>query len=113
MSASDVRLVPARRLIEAPVDALFTLAPGDRPLVSAGDSVVVGAPIAERLRDPRLDEREIPATVAAAPGARWTDATRRGEERGPGGECAFEWHDRWRLATGDIADPVEAPFAGI
>ncbi len=113
MSASDVRLVPARRLIAAPVDALFTLAPGDRPLVTAGDSVVVGAPIAERLRDPRLDEREIAEEVAARPGGRWAGATRRGEDRGPGGEFEFEWHDRWRVATGDIADPVEAPFAGI
>ena len=91
MSASDVRLVPARRLIAAPVDALFALAPGDRPLVSAGDSVVVGAPIAERLRDPRLDEREIPEEVGAHPGGRWTGGTGRGEERGPGGEFAFEW----------------------
>ena len=81
--------------------------------MSAGDSVVVGAPIAERLRDPRLDEREIPDEVGAHPGGRWIGATRRGEERGPGGEYAFEWHDRWRVATGDIADPVEAPFAGI
>ena len=61
MSAADVRLVSARRLIASPVDAVFALAPGDRPLVSAGDSVVLGAPIAERLRDPRLDEMEIPA----------------------------------------------------
>ena len=66
MTASDVRLVPARRLVVAPVDAVFALAPGDRPLVSAGDSVVVGAPIAERLRDPRLEELD-PPEVAAAP----------------------------------------------
>ena len=51
--------------------------------------------------------------VGAHPGGRWTGGSRRGEERGPGGEFAFEWHDRWRVATGDIADPVEAPFAGI
>ena len=50
---ADVRLVPARPLVTSPVDALFALTPGDRPLVAAGDSVVVGAPIAERLRDPR------------------------------------------------------------
>ena len=31
--------------------------PGDRPLVAPGESVVAGAPIAERLRDARLGER--------------------------------------------------------
>ena len=54
--SSDLELVPARRLVTAPVDVVFALAPGDRPLVTAGDSVVIGAPIAERLRDSRLDE---------------------------------------------------------
>jgi hypothetical protein len=113
MSANEVRLVSARRLVVAPVDAFFALAPGDRPVVSAGDSVVVGAPIAERLRDPRLDELDIPTGVDPRPGDRWAGQPRRGEDRGPGGEFMFEWHDRWRVATGDIADPIESPFAGI
>ena len=113
MITTDVQLVPARRLIEAPIDAVFPLAPGDRPVVSPGDSVVVGAPIAERFRDPRLDEEDVPSTLDARPGGRWTGPPRRGEERGPGGEFVFQWHDRWRVATGDIADPVESPFAGI
>ena len=113
MSASDVRLVSARRLIASPVDAVFALAPGDRPLVSAGDSVVLGAPIAERLRDPRLDEMEIPAAAMAEPGGRWVGLPRRGDEQGPGGEYVFDWHGRWRVATGDMADAVESPFAGI
>jgi len=111
--AADVHLVPARRLIVAPVDALFALLPGDRPLVSAGDSVVVGAPIAERLRDPRLDELEAKTPADAHPGGRWTGQPRRGEERGLSGELLFEWHGRWRLAARDIADSVESPFAGI
>jgi hypothetical protein len=113
VSATDVRLVPARRLVVAPVDAVFSLAPGDRPLVAAGDSVVVGAPIAERLRDPRLDELVIPEPAAPRPGGRWPGEARRGEDRGPGGEYMFTWNARWRVAVGDIADPVEAPFAGI
>lgn len=113
MSTGDVRLVSARRLIAAPVDAVFALAPGDRPLVAAGDSVVVGAPIAERLRDGRLDELEIPASLGARPGGRWAGQPRRGEERGPGGEFVFDWHGRWRVATGEVADPLESPFAGI
>ena len=98
MSTADVRLVPARRLITAPVDALFALAPGDRALVAAGDSVVVGAPIAERLRDPRLDEVDLPESAAAPrPGARWDGQPRRGTEEGPTGEYVFEWHSRWRI----------------
>lgn len=113
MSAADVRLVPARRLVVAPVDVRFSLLPGDRPLVSAGDSVVVGAPIAERLRDPRLDEVEVALSADPRPGGRWTGQPRRGEERASGGELMFAWHGRWRVASGDIADSVESPFAGI
>ena len=113
MSSSDLALVPTRRLVTAPVDVVFTLAPGDRTLVSAGDSVVVGAPIAERLRDPRLAEVIIPDTAEARPGARWAGNAKRGEPRGPAGEFMFLWRGRWRIATGDIADPIESPFAGI
>lgn len=113
MSVADVRLVPARRLVVSPVDAVFGLTPGDRPLVAPGDSVVVGAPIAERLRDPRLDEIDIPTAAGARPGTRWAGHPRRGAERGAGGELVFDWHGRWRVAAGDIADPLESPFAGI
>jgi hypothetical protein len=114
MTAPDVRLVPARRLVHSPVDATFRLSPGDRPIVSTGDSVVVGAPIAERLRDPRLDERDVPpSAIEPRPGERWLGRSRRGEEHGPSGEYLFEWAGRWRVAGGDIADPLETPFAGI
>lgn len=112
MTTSDVRLVPARRLVVAPVDAVFALAPGDRALVSAGDSVVVGAPIAERVRDPRLEELD-PPEVAPHPGDRWIEPARRGDEAGSGGEYVFLWHDRWRVALGDLSDTLESPFAGI
>ena len=37
MTSAQVGLVPARRLVVAPVDAHFALGPGDRPLVAAGD----------------------------------------------------------------------------
>ena len=30
-----------------------------------------------------------------------------------GGEYMFDWNGRWRVATGDMADAVESPFAGI
>jgi len=113
MTSAQVGLVPARRLVVAPVDAHFALGPGDQPLVAAGDSVVVGAPIAERLRDPRLEELSAPNDVDPEPGARWYEPPRRGSDKGPGGETMFFWHDRWRVASGDIADTVESPFAGI
>jgi hypothetical protein len=109
----EARLVTARQLVTAPVDAVFALVPGDRPLVAAGDSVVVGAPIAERLRDPRLEELPIAESADPRPGGRWVPIARRGEARGPGGEFVFSWRGRWRVATGDMADPVETPFAGI
>lgn len=110
---AEVRLVIARRLVSAPVDAVFPLAPGDRPLVAAGDSVVVGAPIVERLRDSRLEDLAVAESADPRPGGRWVAPARRGQARGPGGEFVFGWRGRWRVVTGDIADPVEAPFAGI
>ncbi len=113
MKTADLRLVPVRRLITAPVDGVFALAPGDRPLVAPGDSVVVGAPIAERLRDPRLDEHEVPSSADPRPGGRWEGLSRRGDEPGPRGEYVYDWHNRWRIAAADVADPVESPFAGI
>jgi len=108
-----LNLVPARPLISAPVDVVFRLAPGDRPLVAAGDSVVVGAPIAQRLRDPRLDELSIPAAATPRPGRRWVAPSDARDGRAAGGEFVFGWRGRWRVASGDIADPLEVPFAGI
>ncbi len=116
----DLALVPARQLIESPVDAVFALAPGDRALVEAGASVVVGAPIAEQLRDPRLEDKSVSEPIEPRPGDRWHPMTRTvapvtpGGPRGaPGGEYLFPWKSRWRVATGDIVDPLETPVAGI
>ena len=111
--SSDLRLVPARRLVTSPVDAVFRLAAGDRPLVAAGDSVVVGAPLAERVRDPRLEEHAVPLSVDPVPGARWTGTIRRGETKAPSGEYVFQWRSRWRIAIGEAGDLLETPFAGI
>jgi hypothetical protein len=110
---THLRLVPARQLVTAPVDAVFALAPGDVPLVTPGDSVVIGAPIADRVRDARLDEIDARLTEDGLPGARWIGEPRRGSTAVPTGEYVFVWRDRWRIATGDVTDPVEAPFAGI
>lgn len=117
----DLALVPRRPLVESPVDAVFPLGPGDRILVDAGSSVVVGAPIAERLRDARLEDKVIPESVEPRAGHRWhpggRDVTRE-THLGPGrpstsGEYLFPWKSRWRIATGDISDPLETPVAGI
>jgi len=116
----DLDLVPTRTLVEAPVDAVFRVAPGDRVLVEAGASVVIGAPIAERLRDPRLEDKAVVEPVEPRPGDRWhalarvvAPTTPGGPRGAPGGEYLFPWRSRWRVATGDIVDPLETPVAGI
>jgi len=109
----DLSLVPVRQLVSSPVDVVFRLAPGDRSLVAAGDSVVVGAPIAQRLRDPRLDELTVPASATPHPGRRWVAPSETRDGGAVGGEFVFGWRGRWRVATGDIVDPLEVPFAGI
>ena len=98
----QLTLIPARRLFDTPVDVRFRLAPGDRALVAAGESVVAGAPILERIRDPRLTE-----VGAAGLGPR-----RPGDRTGEG-ELLFEWRQRWRAAAGDMTEPVDTPMAGI
>jgi hypothetical protein len=112
-AASDARLVSARPLVIAPVDVVFRLAPGDRPLVAAGDSVVVGAPIAERLRDAGLDEVRLPEGVEARPGGRWSGPADARDGQIEGGEFVFSWRGRWRVAGGALADSIDTPIAGI
>jgi len=111
-AASDIRLVRARPLVVAPVDVVFGLAPGDRPLVAAGESVVVGAPIAERLRDPSLEEVHVPDKVELHPGGRWSGSI-DGRAGMDDGELVFAWRNRWRVAGGTLSDPIETPLAGI
>jgi hypothetical protein len=99
---TDIGLVTARPLLSSPVDVVFRLAPGDRPLVGVGESVVAGARIAERLRDPSLIDLNIGSSGSSAPG-----------ERVAAGELLFEWRGRWRIAAGDVHEPLETPVAGI
>jgi hypothetical protein len=99
----DLGVIPRRARLRQPgVVVRFVLAPGDRPLVAPGESVVAGTPIAEHLRDPRLEEVAVAPTLDPRPGA-----------RAAGGELLFAWHDRWRLATGDVTEPIETPVSGI
>ncbi len=112
-AAADVRLVPSRSLVVSPVDVVFRLAPGDHPLVSAGDSVVVGAPIAERIRDPSLEEVHASPTPEPVPGGRWSGPGHGSAGQLDSGEFVFSWRNRWRVAGGTLSDPLETPFAGI
>lgn len=95
-------LVPVRPLVDGALDVTFRLAPGDRPLVAAGESIVAGSPIAERLRDPRLADLAIPTGIDPQPGARVAE-----------GELLFEWRGRWRVAGGELTEPIDTPVAGI
>ena len=101
-ASSDLGLVTTRTLVSGSADVTFRLEPGDRPLVASGESVVAGAPIAERLRDPQLLEIAVPASVDPRPGTRVAD-----------GELLFDWRGHWRVAGGELTEPIETPVAGI
>jgi hypothetical protein len=113
LATADVRLVPSRPLVAAPVDVVFRLTPGDHALVAAGDSVVVGAPIADRLRDPGLEEVHAGATPEPMPGGRWANPRDGRTGRLETGELLFTWRNRWRIVGGTLTDPLETPIAGI
>jgi hypothetical protein len=99
---ADIGLIRVRRLLHGPVDATIPLAPGDRALVAAGESVVPGAPIVERIRDARLADVVVRASTEPQPGGHIDE-----------GELLFEWRGRWRVAGGEVTEPLESPFAGI
>lgn len=114
---AGLALVRPRPVVVGPVEVSFALRPGDRPLVTHGQAVVRGAPLAERLRDPRtevLSDRI--ESEAAIPGTEWAPPPanhRRGEGLPERGELLFVSGGRWRLGTGDHREAIEAPFAGI
>ncbi len=111
-------LVARRSLVVSPLDALFRLHPGDRPLVKAGEAVGRGQPILEHHRDPRtiVVAGVLGEDGTAVPGDRWTGTpgheVREGEVQ-PGGELLFRSGNRWRIAGGDRPDTLEAPFGGV
>ena len=98
----DLGIVRMRRLLESPIEVTFPLAPGDRALVAAGETVVPGAPIVERVRDPRLDDVTVPDSSDPAPGGRIPD-----------GELLFDWRGRWRVAGGEVTEALDSPVSGI
>jgi hypothetical protein len=112
-------LVARRPILAGPIEVLFPLTPGDRALVVAGDAIVAGTTIAERLRDARIVELAASATSEGArAGDRWMTAGHTGVRlrRGPGaeaGELLYEHDGHWALAAGEHAEPMECPLAGV
>jgi hypothetical protein len=113
-------LVAPRPLLGGSVDALFRLAPGDRPLVATGDAIVAGTTIAERLRDGRVAELPRGGVIdRATSGDRWSADMSPGGNRlrrstaPDSGELLYEEGGRWRVATGDHPEAIDAPFDGV
>ena len=100
--AADLGLVGRRILLVDGVDVRFPLAPGDRALVAAGETVVPGAPIVERLRDASVVDVNVPSTADPRPGGRVGE-----------GELQYEWRGRWRVAGGELTESIESPVAAI
>lgn len=118
MSGPDVPggldLVRLRVLTVDSVEAWFPLQPGERELAAVGETVVRGALLAERLRDFRTVVAAGPAGQGGTPGSWWTGqpSRRPGTGRTTQGELLFRSGRQWRIAVGDPAEPLEAPFAG-
>jgi hypothetical protein len=119
-NGTGLDLVPVHPLVEDAIDIRFALAPGDRALATEGAPIAVGGPLAERFRDTILAEASLPEGQEGRPGDRWARPEvpeRRGPGRGPRrpseGELLFPWRDSWRVASGEHADPLDAPVAGI
>jgi hypothetical protein len=117
--APGLDLVPKRTVLDGPIDVRFVLRPGDRSLVAAGDTLVPGSRIVDRVRDARLAEvRAGSVDDDARPGDHWSPTAGSGIplRRGPGGttgELLFEQGGHWRLAVGEHTEPVDTPIAGV
>jgi hypothetical protein len=114
---NGLALVVRRPLVAGPIDAFFPLRPGDRALVEVGQAVVRDGPLAERLREPRTAVIVGPPSGASqGPGDTWRPPDHhrgRGDAQEPGGELLFRVGGRWRVATADAMEPLDAPFPGI
>ena len=115
--AAGLALVVRREVVIAPIEAWFPLAPGDKPFVVAGQAVVRGAPLADRLREPRTVVVAGPGSKGTEqPGERWAPPGGGRAEAAtgvPGGELLFRAGGRWRIAAADSSEPLDAPFPGI
>jgi hypothetical protein len=103
----------------SPIDLRFPLQPGDRPLVKEGEAVSRGQPIVDHVREPRTIVVAGPAFAGSrpsTPGDRWTAPPGRRARDGeahPEGELLFRSGGRWRVASGERAEALEAPSAGV
>lgn len=113
-STSGLDLVRSRTLTVDGLEARFPLQPGERDLVAIGESVVRGAALAERLRDGHTEVAPGPSGRNGIPGAWWQGpmARRPRARRMVQGELLFRSGGQWRIAAGDPAEPLEAPFGG-
>jgi hypothetical protein len=115
-----IALIPSRPLLVHELVVRFALAPGDNPLVKPGEKVEPGAPLLERVRDPRIED--IPRGNGSPPahsGDRWSGELGIGGLRRRAAHADGELvaplpgsSDRWWLVTGDHRDLVESPVAG-
>jgi len=114
-----LELVSRRSIVVSPIDVLFPLHPGDRPLVLHGETVERGQAIVEYVRELRTIVVAGPAfdgTRASTPGDRWKASPRRRareDEARADGELLFRSGGKWRIATGERAESLEAPAAGV
>ena len=115
--APGLELVEVRPLVIGPIDAFFPLRPGDRSFVATGQAVVRDGSLAERLREPRTALVDGPAPGGSErPGDHWTATSPRRAKDDDGvrdGELLFRVGGRWRIATADSSEPLDAPFPGI
>lgn len=118
-ATTGLDLVARRSLVSGPIEVRFPLAAGDRAIVVAGDAIVAGTTIAERLRDARVVELDASAAPDdARPGDRWASSGQPGVRLRRGGaaqegELLFEHRGRWSLAAGEHHEAVECPLAGV
>jgi len=114
---AGLALVARREVVTAPIDAWFPLGPGDKSFVAPGQAVVRGAPLADRLREPRTVVVPGPGSKGPEqPGDRWSPpgGGRIDDASGvPSGELLFRTGGRWRIAAADSSEPLDAPFPGI
>ena len=133
--------IPGRRILIVSPTVQIRLGPGDRALVSQGNRVVAGSPIAERTCDPEFidvgrlngpangsgDGRGRGSSNDAAqerrrppvPGKWWVGgddrrgkANRREGPRRVAGTLLYELGGRWAAAVGERHERIESPTTG-
>ncbi len=120
MIDQGLEYVTRRTIVTGPIEVRFPLRPGDRALVAAGDVLVPGSRIADRLREAHLEEvRGGPVPEESRPGDRWAHVVsdtgphlRRSHDESSG-ELLFELGGHWRMATGEHPEQIDTPVGGV